>query len=159
MSRDDQIADFMEVLARQLRIRERLATTRWRTADKVVETAAYHCLFRLNEAPARSGELAEALFSDPSTISRHVAQLVKLGYVRREADPNDGRATILVVTESGAKRVAELKIRRSEELQRMLSDWDDGDLDTLTRLLGRYVNAAERSLIEYNAMPAGSGQG
>jgi DNA-binding MarR family transcriptional regulator len=158
MSRDDQISDLIEVLARHLRIRDRLAITRWRTADKVVETAAYHCLFRLNEAPARSGELAEALFSDPSTISRHVAHLVKLGYVRREADPSDGRATILVVTESGAERVAELKTRRSTELVKMLADWDDSDLDTLTRLLGRYVVAAERSLIEYN-VPAESTQG
>jgi DNA-binding MarR family transcriptional regulator len=146
MSRDDQIADLMEVLARHLRVRDRLAATRWRTADDLVESAAYHCLFRLNRAPARSGELAEALYSDPSTISRHVAHLVKLGYVRREADPRDGRATILVVTDSGAARVAELKARRAVELESMLADWDDGDVDDLTRLLGKYVGAAERSL-------------
>lgn len=153
-SRDDQIADLMEVLARHLRIRDRLAATRWRAADDTVESAAYHCLFLLNRAPARSGELAEALFSDPSTISRHVAQLVKLGYVRREADPRDGRATILVVTDSGAQRVADFRNRRAEELETMLADWDDGDVETLTDLLGRYVSSAERSLIEANESPA-----
>jgi DNA-binding MarR family transcriptional regulator len=146
MSRLDQVEGFIEVLSRYARIRERLAVTRMRTPDGVVETAAYQCLFQLTDRPARSGELAERLYADPSTISRHVAHLVRLGYVRREADPQDGRATILVATDSGRERVAALRKKRGEELQRLMSDWPDEDIDSLTRLMGRFVDGAEAAL-------------
>jgi DNA-binding MarR family transcriptional regulator len=146
MSRSDQVEDFIEVLARYARIRDRLAATRLRTPDGIVETAAYQCLFRLADKPSRSGELAEALFADPSTISRHVAHLVRLGYVRREADPQDGRATILVATDSGRERVAALRQRRGEELKSLMADWPDDDIDTLIRLMGRFVDSAEDAL-------------
>ena len=42
--------------------------------------------------PQRSGALAEAVHSDPSTISRQVAHLVRLGLVERTADPEDREA-------------------------------------------------------------------
>lgn len=146
MTRIDQVDDLIEVLARYARIRERLAATRLRTPDGIVETAAYQCLFRLAETPSRSGELAEAMFADPSTISRHVAHLVRLGYVRREADPQDGRATILVATDTGRERVAALRKSRGEQLNEMMSDWPEDDVDTLTRLMGRFVDTAEATL-------------
>lgn len=146
MTRSDEVDDLIDVLGRYGRIRERLATTRLRTPDGIVETAAYQCLFRLADTPSRSGELAEAMFADPSTISRHVAHLVRLGYVRREADPQDGRATILVVTESGHERVVALRRSRGEQLEQMVVDWPEDDLVTLTRLLGRFVDTAESTL-------------
>lgn len=146
MTRVEQVDDLIEVLARYAQIRERLAAMRLRTPDGIVETAAYNCLFRLADAPARSGELAEAMFADPSTISRHVAHLVRLGYVRREADPNDGRATILVATDSGRERVAELRARRGEQLRVMMNDWTEDDVSALTTLMGRFVEGAEATL-------------
>lgn len=146
MTRIDQVDDLIGVLERYARVRERLAATRLRTPDGIVETAAYQCLFRLTDKPARSGELAEAMFADPSTISRHVAHLVRLGYVRREADPQDGRATILVATETGRERVAALRESRGRQLNEMMSDWPEGDVDTLTRLMGRFVDTAEATL-------------
>src|SRR5437868_6066116 len=51
--------------------------------------------------PVRSNALAEAVYSDPSTISRQVATLVKDGLIERRADPADGRASLLAVTEKG----------------------------------------------------------
>ncbi|WP_369792580.1 MarR family winged helix-turn-helix transcriptional regulator [Williamsia sp. D3] len=102
--------------------------------------------FSVGRQTSRSGELAEALYADPSTISRHVAHLVRLGYVRREADPQDGRATILVATDSGRERVAAMRQRRGEELKMLMADWPDDDIDTLIRLMGRFVNSAEDAL-------------
>ncbi len=54
------------------------------------------------DGPVRLSELAEKMQADPSTISRQVATLVKDGYVERRADPVDGRASLLVVTDRGA---------------------------------------------------------
>ena len=47
----------------------------------------------------RAGALAECMQSDPSTVSRQVAALVKDGLLERRADPADGRASLLVLTE------------------------------------------------------------
>src|SRR5690349_7249783 len=52
-----------------------------------------------NAGPMRSSDVAECLHSDPSTISRQVAGLVKEGLLERRADPVDGRASLLVTTE------------------------------------------------------------
>ena len=50
--------------------------------------------------PRRSSELAAAVHSDPSTVSRQVAALVRDGLIERQADPEDGRASVLVPTET-----------------------------------------------------------
>ena len=59
-----------------------------------------HVLLRClaHEGPMRAGALAEMLQSDPSTVSRQVAALVKDGLLERQADPADGRASLLVLT-------------------------------------------------------------
>ena len=51
------------------------------------------------EGPHRSNALAEAVHSDPSTVSRQIAALVKVGYVERRPDPADGRACLLAATD------------------------------------------------------------
>lgn len=43
------------------------------------------------EGPMRGSWLATYLQADPSTVSRHVASLVKQGLVERRADPEGGR--------------------------------------------------------------------
>src|SRR4051812_22666906 len=67
-----------------------------------MEYANFSLLVPLAEAgPMRSSALAEAVFSDPSTVSRQVAHLVDLGYIERRPDPDDGRACHLALTGSG----------------------------------------------------------
>jgi DNA-binding MarR family transcriptional regulator len=46
-------------------------------------------------------ELARALGLDPSTVSRSVARLERLGLVRRAPDPSDHRARRILLTETG----------------------------------------------------------
>src|SRR5206468_6448208 len=59
-------------------------------------------LFVLRElGPLRANELADALFSDPSTLSRQVAPLVERGYVDRQPDPDDRRASRLALSAHG----------------------------------------------------------
>src|SRR3954452_21611677 len=69
-------------------------------AEHDVEWSAYlllRCIAN-SGAPMRAAELADTLRSDPSTVSRQVAALVRAGYLERRADPADGRASLLVVT-------------------------------------------------------------
>src|ERR1700733_1983645 len=51
--------------------------------------------------PLRLGDLAAAEGIAPSTLTRMVAVLEDLGYVRRDADPKDARASTLAITPKG----------------------------------------------------------
>src|SRR3712207_3157824 len=68
-------------------------------------------LHLLKDGPQRQGELAGCLLLDASTVSRRVAQLVKLGYAERRPDPADGRAVQLVVTQTGREVLQQFRAR------------------------------------------------
>jgi DNA-binding MarR family transcriptional regulator len=51
--------------------------------------------------PMRLGDLAAAEGIAPSTLTRLVTALEDSGYVRRDADPNDARASTLAITPRG----------------------------------------------------------
>jgi DNA-binding MarR family transcriptional regulator len=51
--------------------------------------------------PLRLGDLAAAEGIAPSTLTRLVSVLEDLGYVRRDADPRDARASTLAITTAG----------------------------------------------------------
>ena len=64
-----------------------------------VEWSAHVLLKCLStQGPMRASAISDCLQSDPSTVSRQVAALVKDGLLERRADPADGRASILVLT-------------------------------------------------------------
>ena len=124
-----------------------------------VEWATYALLFHLvREGAQRASALAETACVDPSTVSRQVAQLVERGLVERRADPDDGRATLLVPTEAGCAAHAAMLERRRRSFALLLADWSDEDVDTLTRLLQRYNDtvAERRPLLTELLAPAGS---
>ncbi|SNR82973.1 transcriptional regulator, MarR family [Geodermatophilus saharensis] len=105
------------------------------------ERAALVLLFPLTRlGPLRQSALAEVVHADPSTVSRHVASLVEQGLVQRVADENDGRASLLVVTDAGHAAVERLAEERTAQLGAMLTGWSDTDLATLTGLFGRLLD-------------------
>jgi DNA-binding MarR family transcriptional regulator len=103
-----------------------------------LDMAAFSLLFTLVRCgPKRQGELAELALLDPSTVSRHVAQLARAGYVQRRPDPEDGRAVQLVATEAGDALAAEIGRRRQLMLTRALTAWAPEDLRRLVTLMAR----------------------
>lgn len=103
-----------------------------------LDGAAFGLLMSLVKCgPTRQGELAERSMLDPSTVSRYVGQLVKVGLVTRRPDPADGRAVQLVATEQGQAVGAEAMARREELVAGLLENWSDEDARTLVRLLRR----------------------
>jgi DNA-binding MarR family transcriptional regulator len=96
--------------------------------------------------PSRSSALAEAVFSDPSTVSRQVASLVKDGLVERRADPVDGRASVLVATESGERLLQERRRMRNVAIARMFEGWSEPDWEQFTDLFERFVGDYEDAL-------------
>ncbi|MBW4719824.1 MarR family winged helix-turn-helix transcriptional regulator [Saccharothrix obliqua] len=101
--------------------------------------------------PSRSSALAEAVFSDPSTVSRQVASLVKEGWVERRADPDDGRASVLAVTDAGMRLLEERRRSRNQAIARMLADWSEKDLVAFIDHFERFVGDYERALPDFIA--------
>jgi DNA-binding MarR family transcriptional regulator len=69
--------------------------------------------------PLRLGDLAAAEGIAPSTLTRMVAVLEDLGYVRRDADPRDARASTLAITPMGHDTLERLR----EEGTAQLTQW------------------------------------
>jgi DNA-binding MarR family transcriptional regulator len=100
--------------------------------------ASFPLLIALSEAgPMRSSSLAEAVFSDRSTVSRQVAHLLEIGYVDKLPDPADRRAYRLVLTESGAAALDAHRCARDNELARLTRAWSTADRQTLAALVDR----------------------
>jgi DNA-binding MarR family transcriptional regulator len=99
----------------------------------------------------RSQALADLTHTDPSTISRHVSLLLNEGLIARQADQTDGRASILVLTDKGRERVAEMRRGRDEMVAGLLDGWSDTDITRLAKLLGRFNDSFETALNDERA--------
>lgn len=147
MPSEDELATADEVggqLNRLVRLIERKYAQYQAEHPDAVERATYHLLVHLVKGgPRRAGSLAEAVHSDPSTISRQIGHLVRLGYVERTADPEDGRATLLAATGEGQRVFEENRRARNEKIAEMLADWSESDQHTLCALLGRFATDFE----------------
>jgi DNA-binding MarR family transcriptional regulator len=101
-----------------------------------VEWSAYLLLIHLVKGgPMRSSDLAAVACVDPSTISRQVGQLVRHGLVERQADPVDGRASLLVATSTGEAVYASVRRVREQAFGRLVEDWPAADVRRLAALL------------------------
>lgn len=97
-------------------------------------------LLRLTrEGPMRSSDLADRLCIDRSTLSRQLAGMVRAGLLKRQADQLDGRASLLVPTESGAARVHEWVEARARMFAPLIADWQAADRETFLRLLTQFA--------------------
>jgi DNA-binding MarR family transcriptional regulator len=86
-------------------------------------------------------ELAASCALDQSTTSRAVTGFVQAGLVRRVADPRDGRASFLELTEAGRDALRESNDWYSRLLADALRDWTRGDVETLSGLLRRFAQS------------------
>ncbi|MEJ3657372.1 MarR family transcriptional regulator [Actinomycetes bacterium KLBMP 9759] len=147
MPSDEQLAIADEVatqLFRLVRLVERAQVQHHAANPDAVERATYLLLVHLvKDGPRRAGALAEAVHSDPSTISRQIGHLVKLGYVERTADPEDGRATLLAATELGKRVYQQNRARRNEWIASMFDNWSAADGARFAELLGRFTTDFE----------------
>ena len=99
----------------------------------------------------RSQALADLTHTDPSTISRHVSLLLSEGLIARQADQTDGRASLLVLTDKGRDRVAEMRQGRDDMVAGLLNGWSSADIERLAELLARFNNSFETALDDERA--------
>jgi len=68
----------------------------------------------------RIADLAEMLAVNSSTVTRLSERLVRKHLVRRVADPDDGRATRIAITEQGRTVVEAVTARRRAEISKIV---------------------------------------
>jgi DNA-binding MarR family transcriptional regulator len=107
-----------------------------------LDPTAYGLLTRLEEVgPARLTDLAAYFGVGKPTLSRQVALLGRLGLVRGREDPEDGRATLLELTDDAARRIQAVRQTRRGRLRAELERWPAADVARLGELLGRLNSA------------------
>jgi DNA-binding MarR family transcriptional regulator len=123
-------------LAGDLRVAVTHATRRLRlerSSDQITD-GQYAALAALaNRGPMTTTALAEDQHVQTPPMSRTVAALVEAGLVRRDEDPNDGRQTVLSITDAGLTEVKETRRRRNAWLAQRLAELDPADREVLAR--------------------------
>jgi DNA-binding MarR family transcriptional regulator len=95
--------------------------------------------------PVRPSELAAHLEVHQSLITRQIRELEDEGTVSVSADPQDGRAFVVAMTEVGRKRVAELAEVGLQRFIGFLRGWDTDEIREFTRLLRKFQETRAES--------------
>jgi DNA-binding MarR family transcriptional regulator len=109
-----------------------------RSVHPDMEPAAYGLLTILaNEGSMRLTDLAASIGVGKPSVSRQVAFLEAIGLVRKEADPFDGRASSILLTDEGAEKMRTVQTARKEVFHTQLAAWSEQELVQLATLMGK----------------------
>ncbi|WP_089106183.1 MarR family winged helix-turn-helix transcriptional regulator [Streptomyces hyaluromycini] len=86
-----------------------------------------------------AAELATEIGLDRSGVTRRATRLEEAELLRREPDPADGRATLLVLTPTGEQAVQATRERLAQQISVALADWPDGEARAFARMLHRFT--------------------
>jgi DNA-binding MarR family transcriptional regulator len=99
------------------------------------------------EGEVTVGAIAEAMRMDPSRGSRIVTELVSRGVLRRDASQEDGRRSLLVMTELGCRLQAERRAVKASVLEEVLEGWPEEDLATFSHLFEKFIGRFETTYL------------
>ena len=91
----------------------------------------------------RQKQLTEMMRINPSTMSEFIGHLESDGYVERNIDPSDKRATLITLTEKGRARAHVLQDERKEKLDLLFSPLTEEEKKELFRLLYKLQRRGE----------------
>ncbi|MFT4211792.1 MAG: MarR family winged helix-turn-helix transcriptional regulator [Microbacterium sp.] len=94
--------------------------------------------------PLTVSELGEILDVGQPRASRLVQQGVELGFVRREADPDDARRTRIALTDAGRSLVRGFRGERRDTIAGALADFTPAERAEFARLLSKFAAAWTR---------------
>ncbi len=143
--RSDRVAALRQVehevtmLIRRVR---RVIAERARAVHPDLQSASYLMLgYVLSDGPIRASALSTVFDLDKGAISRQVQHLVDLGLVDRTPDPDDGRATLISVSDEGARRFQDVADHRRKFFDERLGEWPVDEIRAFAGTLARYNEA------------------
>lgn len=110
---------------------------RTRHPEDHVEPSCFPLAKLLFHDELRVSDLAARVELDTSTVSRQIRMLEDRGLVERTADPADGRASIVRLTDQGRQTLRAALQRRFDRIRGVLEPWSQRDRSELQRLLTR----------------------
>jgi DNA-binding MarR family transcriptional regulator len=129
MSPDDVAGRLYVAVGRLVRVLRRTGTAE-------VSPGAFSALAALSASgPLRPGDLAVREGVAAPTMTRIVAGLEEAGYVRRTPDPQDRRAVLVDLTDSGGALLVGERSTRSRELRRRVEALPESDRAALVAAL------------------------
>jgi DNA-binding MarR family transcriptional regulator len=138
MSFDDTEDDVRVELMRELKTASQLQHAwimqAWQDSPGLHPAAAMLLSDLAKNGEARPSELAKRRFVDLSVVSRQITQLSAAGLIDRRPAPEDGRATLVSVSEKGRAELADWRANYVEFMEQALGGWDD---ERVTDLTGR----------------------
>jgi DNA-binding MarR family transcriptional regulator len=96
-----------------------------------------------NKEICRTQDIADGLGLSAPTVSVAVNKLVSKGWLNKESDPDDGRATLISVAGKFIDVFGEVRKKQIEGVKSILSILNEDEKKTLFDLLSRIVNSFE----------------
>ncbi len=90
-----------------------------------------------DDATLRMSQLAESVGTTPPTVTKLVRDLENKGLVTRTLDEQDGRASILTLTDKGRQTLEAIIQARLDGLRSVLTEWSSEDIEKLDQLFER----------------------
>jgi len=111
---------------------------RQRLPEDEIDFSAFAVLKAMqHNGPMRLSALAGQLELDASTVSRHVRHLEDRGLLERTDDPDDGRASRVMLSAHGATCLEKGAQARRAIVARLLEPWTGEEREQLRLLLNR----------------------
>jgi DNA-binding MarR family transcriptional regulator len=89
----------------------------------------------------RPSDVALHLGVNQSSVTRQMQKLERLGLVKLQADPSDGRSCHIVLTTAGRAEMRRLTSIGLDRFALFVKDWDARDVRTLARLLKTFEHS------------------
>jgi DNA-binding MarR family transcriptional regulator len=90
-----------------------------------------------DDSVVRMTDLAERVGVASPTVSKLIRSMEQKGFVERTPDGQDGRASIIRLTEEGRRVAAAMDLERLEALEQLLSGWTDDELERFVTMFAR----------------------
>ena len=140
-------------IERQLTLLQRRVQHMHGTPEGVdLDRSGYGIMSRIEDSgPQRLSALAHAFGLDPSTITRQVQALETSGLLQRNRDPQDRRASLLELTETGHDVLGSTRTLRLQRLGDAIDSWSVEEQTTFGRLLEDFNDAVGRTVTDVHA--------
>lgn len=138
LSAGEPLSEIFWAVARRLRETSQETLAPWDITPahlRALRTLGHHGSMRLSELSGR-------LHIAPRSATEVVDALESRGLVRRRADPDDRRATLVEVTEHGADVMAAIRAARGTDVERLFGQLSPADRADLARILGQLRDPA-----------------
>lgn len=90
------------------------------------------------------GEIAHDLRITVGTLTTAINRLIKKGYAERKRIEEDRRVVLVSLTEKGKDVFDEHSVFHKEMIEAILENFEDGDLEVLTKALGKATRFFEK---------------